>query len=219
MLGLLRGLRPTPRPSVDNGPARHRTGCPAGRATGDGSHVHQESIDEGGARLDPDSIATPTPQTFGVASPPDPQTGFGVDPPAALTRSGADHALHTGPYPSGLSRLWTYGASDSGSSRTPSHHCLPDPDRLTVPTRPVRCQGCSHHRVRSHVPSGRTGGLLRRSPLRTARAAFTASSSSKPRGRLRCVVLCSCAGERGVRFGRKRGQGGFGHRPAGLGRP
>jgi hypothetical protein len=31
--------------------------------------------------------------------------------------------------------------------------------------------------------------LLRRSPLRTARAAFTASSSSKPRGRLRCVVL------------------------------
>ena len=30
-----------------------------------------ESIDEGGARLDPDSIATPTPQTFAVASPPD----------------------------------------------------------------------------------------------------------------------------------------------------
>ena len=30
-----------------------------------------ESIDEGGARLYPDSIATPTPQTFDVASPPD----------------------------------------------------------------------------------------------------------------------------------------------------
>src|SRR4051812_16301127 len=44
---------PPPRPSVDNGPARHRTGCPAGRATGDGSHVHQESIDEPGARLNP----------------------------------------------------------------------------------------------------------------------------------------------------------------------
>jgi hypothetical protein len=145
-----------------------------------------ESIDEGGARLDPDSIATPTPQFFDVASPPDRQTGFGVGPHRT---SGTGHALHTGPYPSGLSRLWTYGASDSGSSRTPSHQCLPDPSRLTVPTRPVRCQGCSHHRVRSHVPSGRTGGLLRRSPLRTARAAFTASSSSKPRGRLRCVVL------------------------------
>ena len=30
-----------------------------------------ESIDEGGARLYPGSIATPTPQTFTVASPPD----------------------------------------------------------------------------------------------------------------------------------------------------
>ena len=39
-----------------------------------------ESIDEGGARLDPDSIATPTPQAFAVASPPDQQTGYGVDP-------------------------------------------------------------------------------------------------------------------------------------------
>ena len=107
-----------------------------------------ESIDEGGARLDPDSIATPTPQFFDVASPPDRQTGFGVGPHRT---SGTGHALHTGPYPSGLSRLWTYGASDSGSSRTPSHQCLPDPSRLTVPTRPVRCQGCSHHRVRSHV--------------------------------------------------------------------
>ena len=83
-----------------------------------------ESIDEGGARLDPDSIATPTPQFFDVASPPDRQTGFGVGPHRT---SGTGHALHTGPYPSGLSRLWTYGASDSGSSRTPSHHCLPDP--------------------------------------------------------------------------------------------
>jgi hypothetical protein len=107
-----------------------------------------ESIDEGAARLDPDSIATPTPQFFDVAAPPDRQTGFGVGPHRT---SGTGHALHTGPYPSGLSRLWTYGASDSGSSRTPSHHCLPDPSRLTVPARPVRCQGCSHHRVRSHV--------------------------------------------------------------------
>ena len=47
-----------------------RTGCPDGRATADGSHVHHESIDEGGARLYPDSIATPTPQSFDVASPP-----------------------------------------------------------------------------------------------------------------------------------------------------
>ena len=79
---------PPPHPTATS---RQRTCPPAGpaarrgRATGDGSHVHLESIDEGGARLDPDSIATPTPQTFSVASPPDPQTGFGVDPPRADT--------------------------------------------------------------------------------------------------------------------------------------
>ena len=44
---------------------------PDGRAAADGSHVHHESIDEVGARLNPDNIATPTPQFFDVASPPD----------------------------------------------------------------------------------------------------------------------------------------------------
>ena len=142
---------PPPHPAAIG---RQRTCPPAGLAARWGGRpgmvptFTMESIDEGGARLDPDSIATPTPQFFDVASPPDRQTGFGVGPHRT---SGTGHALHTGPYPSGLSRLWTYGASDSGSSRTPSHHCLPDPSRLTVPTRPVRCQGCSHHRVRSHV--------------------------------------------------------------------
>ena len=71
-----------------------------------------ESIDEGGARPDPDSIATPTPQFFDVASPPDRQPGFGVGPHRT---SDTGHALHTGPYPSGLNRYWTYGALDSGS--------------------------------------------------------------------------------------------------------
>ena len=37
-----------------------------------------ESIDEGGARLDPDSIATPTPQTFIVAFSPTRQAGYEV---------------------------------------------------------------------------------------------------------------------------------------------
>ena len=78
-----------------------------------------------------------------------------IDKPASeLVRAESptrDHALQTGPYPSDLSRQRTYGASDNGSSRTPSHHCLPDPDRLTVPIRPVRCQGCSHRRARSHA--------------------------------------------------------------------
>ncbi len=38
-----------------------------------------ESIKEGGAHLYPDSLAVPTPQAFGMASPPDLKTGFGVE--------------------------------------------------------------------------------------------------------------------------------------------
>ena len=38
------------------------------------------SIGQGGAQLYSDSIATPTPQAFSVASPPFRQHGFGVDP-------------------------------------------------------------------------------------------------------------------------------------------
>ena len=93
--------------------------------------------------LYPGSIATPTPQTFDRGLPTGPTSRL-RSRPAPHERTG--HALHTGPYPPGLSRHWTYGASDTGSSRTPSHLCLPDPGRLAVPTRPVRCQGCSHPR-------------------------------------------------------------------------
>ena len=49
-----------------------------------------ESIDEGGARLYPDSIATTTPQAFTVASPPAAKTGFGVDT-THLSVSGVTH--------------------------------------------------------------------------------------------------------------------------------
>jgi len=47
--GLLPDLRPTWRPSAGNEPARRRAGCPAGRATAGGSHVHH-GIDQGGRR-------------------------------------------------------------------------------------------------------------------------------------------------------------------------
>jgi hypothetical protein len=60
---------------------------------------------------------------------------------------------------------------------------------------------------------GSRGALLRPGPLRTAQAAFTASSSSKPRGRLRFEALRSCVGECEARSGKKRERGGFDHRP------
>jgi hypothetical protein len=41
-----------------------------------------QSIGQGGAQLYSGSIATPTPQPFSVASPPEQEPGFGVDPPS-----------------------------------------------------------------------------------------------------------------------------------------
>jgi len=72
----------------------------------------QQSIGQGGAQLYSGSLATPTPQTFGVASPPLELDGFGVDDGPLLARH---HALHTGPHPPGWSRLRDYGASSTGS--------------------------------------------------------------------------------------------------------
>ena len=44
-LGLLRVLRPTPRPSADDGPSRRPAGCwPRGRGPRDGSHVHSRTV-------------------------------------------------------------------------------------------------------------------------------------------------------------------------------
>jgi hypothetical protein len=51
------------------------------RATADSSHVHATSISQVGGQLYPDSIATSTPQTFDVASPPTDSLGYGVDLP------------------------------------------------------------------------------------------------------------------------------------------
>ena len=50
------------------GPARIRALAARDRAGRDGSRVHCDSLDEGGAQLCPCGIATATPQTFTVAS-------------------------------------------------------------------------------------------------------------------------------------------------------
>jgi hypothetical protein len=53
----------------------------------DSSHVHMTSINQVGGQLYPDSLATPTPQAFSVASPPTDSLGYGVDhPPRAAVR-------------------------------------------------------------------------------------------------------------------------------------
>jgi hypothetical protein len=64
-------------------------------------------------RYCPGSIATATPQTFTMASPPAAGTGFGVDrhPDDGLDVDDVGgHALRPGPDPPGSSRCKTYGA-------------------------------------------------------------------------------------------------------------
>ena len=64
----------------------------------------RSSIGQAGAQLYPGSLATPTPQTFSVASPPSAAHGFGVDPQNAEVT----HCT-PGPYPPDLSRALLTG--------------------------------------------------------------------------------------------------------------
>ena len=80
------------------GPAARRVGRPQVVPT-----FTTESIKELGARLYPGSLAMPTPQAFGMASPPDLKTGFGVD--RTRHTAGTVTRCEPGPYPSGLSRV------------------------------------------------------------------------------------------------------------------
>jgi hypothetical protein len=57
-----------------------------------GSHVHGPSIGQVGAQLYSGSIATPTPQAFGVASPPAVKSGYGVDG-LRLTADAVTHCI------------------------------------------------------------------------------------------------------------------------------
>jgi hypothetical protein len=113
-----------PWPSVDDGPAPDHTGRLARRAVMHGSRVHHHPVDEGGAQLYPDSIATPTPQTS--TWPPHRRriTGFGVDPHLPAVSRAAIRPISTRLEPATRLRSIT-----AGSSRTPS--------RLACRTRTV----------------------------------------------------------------------------------
>src|SRR5262249_8591975 len=60
-LRLLRDLRPIPRPTAGNEPAHRQTGCLAAGRPRMVPTFTASSIDQIGAQLYPDSIATPTP--------------------------------------------------------------------------------------------------------------------------------------------------------------
>jgi len=111
----------------------------SGRATVDGSHVHQQPIGQGGAQLYPGSLATPTPQAFSVASPPDSLSGYGVDPPQLLGQ-----VMHCDPahiHQIGAVTTLT-GASATGSLALHLLTLLDEPAPSGSPGTSRRCRGC-----------------------------------------------------------------------------
>ena len=85
------------------------------------SHVHCDSLDEGGAQLCPCGLATPTPQQFrrGLPNRLPTRSLSGSSPPAEARRV----RTAPGPHPPGSSRFTLQGTfTRAGSSRTPLRH-------------------------------------------------------------------------------------------------
>jgi hypothetical protein len=89
----------------------------------DGSSVHCKPIDQLGTQLCPGSIATATPQTFSVASPPARQAGYELDHPTVVVH-------RTRPRSTRFELVPRLRSFTTGSSRIPSD--------LARRTRPVR---------------------------------------------------------------------------------
>jgi hypothetical protein len=105
----------------------------------------------------PGSIATPTPQTFSVASSPANLTGCGVAHPAG-------RALHPDPYPPGSGPVLRLRSVVAGSLLL---HLLvslagPGPSGSADPSR--RCQGCSHPHPRPRARAAPSFTRLLRQP-------------------------------------------------------
>jgi hypothetical protein len=114
-------------------PAAWRPGRPRAVPT-----FTRTSIGQTGAQLYPGSIATPTPQTFSVASPPSAAHGFGVNP----WPNTSSHALHPRPLSARFEPGTHYEASatDSLALRTLALLAGPAPSGSTSTSR--HCRGC-----------------------------------------------------------------------------
>jgi hypothetical protein len=133
------GPPPHPRPSAGDGPALPQNGVLRVGQLWAVPVFHASSIGQVGVQLCPGSLATSTPQFFGVAS-----------PPALLSRlrswpgTRPGHALLTDPCPPGLSRHLSYGTSTTGSLTLRLLTSLAGPATSGSSITSRRCQGCSH---------------------------------------------------------------------------
>jgi hypothetical protein len=137
-LGLLRGLRPAPRPPVGNRPAPGADRLPAPGATGDGSHVHHMTARPGRCP----ALSRQHRRDYAADLHRGLRTGHRNRRRRRPLEDTGVRALHTGPDPPGSSRHNGYGTSATGSLAL---HLLvslagPDPSGSTEPSR--RCRGC-----------------------------------------------------------------------------
>ena len=175
--GVLRRLRPVPNRSADDEPSPPlRTGRTTAGKIRDGSRVHCDSLDRGGARLCPSGLAAPTPQTFSAASrspasrlPKVPHHQHGWlgthrSQPTS-TRFRADRALRgfTPSVPRVLLSIPLTGPTPSGSAGTP---------RL--------CQSCS--RPPRHLPDQPALSSYRIAATTRRRRSPTSTQTTAPHG-------------------------------------
>ena len=186
-LGLLRGLRPTRRPSADDGPARRPSWLPAGK--GDrGWFPRSPQIDRRGRRP-----ALPLQHRHGYAAglhrglPTDSTNRLRSSPPDPSRRG---HALHPGPYPPGLSRCLRLTGLQT---LVPRVHLLvslagPAPSGSAGPSRVVRAASHPPRRSPDQAALSFTGrcdgpaGRVLSPPLDHISASWRTRCSSSRRG-------------------------------------
>ena len=168
---LLRGLRPDLRPSTGNGPAPHSTWLDEhGRDRRTVPTFTKQSISQGGAQLYSGSIATATPQTFTMASPPLELDGFGVDhTPANISGHVVTHCApaHIRQVGAGFAVTELPPLIHSRCTFWPRHADL---HRLAVPAHPALVGAACHP--------------PRRSPDQAAPRLHQAAATAQPAGSL-----------------------------------
>jgi hypothetical protein len=151
------------------------TGCPGQRRDQDGSRVHCDSLDEGGARLGPCGLTTATPQHFTVVSRPVAE----ADPGVPNTKRNGLRRTALGPYPPG----WRRSRFERRKRRFLAYSFpsrSPDPHHLAVLAHSdIVGAACHRHRHRPDQAAPSSTVLLRQNRRRRSPTSSRINSASR----------------------------------------